>query len=370
MRFHQSRTCGLTKRKIDLHFWIYFIICMIAVYLTCAMPVHASLGYYEVQDLYQTITDNVKEANDLLNKAFAFAKVSPFTILNSASGSIGDNVKTASKTAALSIATLLLMVDFFRKSVTFEWSSRWENILIFLVKVLVIKQVVQNTDVIMDNIYSGLDYINQKALAGGTVNFLPCGEMQHYNMLAPYRGDSVVEWVYSLAWHVDIPYEYNISKQAVALFYPNPDLPAPGTYNVEDYPFKAPVDLPSFTPLIESVMLQPYFLIMKAIAVVIFVIAIGRVFELCIYTILAPLPLATFASETTHEVAKNFLKNYVATILQVAVIVTMFAVYGAVNAYFTSLGTAIKYIQLVTLISLGLGVVKSGTWSKRICGIS
>ena len=43
---------------------------------------------------------------------------------------------------------------------------------------------------------------------------------------------------------------------------------------------------------------------------------------------------------------------------------------GAVNAYFTSLGTAIKYIQLVTLISLGLGVVKSGTWSKRICGIS
>ena len=40
-----------------------------------------------------------------------------------------DNVKTASKTTALAIATLLLMVDFFRKSVTFEWSSRWENIL-------------------------------------------------------------------------------------------------------------------------------------------------------------------------------------------------------------------------------------------------
>ena len=107
---------------------------MIAVYLTCAMPVHASLGYYEVQDLYQTITDNVKEANDLLNKAFAFAKVSPFTILHSTAGNIGDNVKTASKTTALAIATLLLMVDFFRKSVTFEWSSKWENILIFLEK--------------------------------------------------------------------------------------------------------------------------------------------------------------------------------------------------------------------------------------------
>ena len=373
MLFKKSRTPCIARRKIDLHFWVYFIICTIAVYLTCAMPVHASLGYYEVQDLYQTITDNVEEANDLLKRALAFAKVSPFTVMGKApgaAGGIGESVKTASGTAALAIATLLLMVDFFRKSITFEWSSRWENILIFLVKVLVLKQVVQNADVIMDNIYTGFASINNAATIGGTVNFLPCGDIHKYHMLAPYRGDSVVEWVYSLAWHVDIPYEYHISKEAVAMFYPNPDLPAPGTYNVEDCPFKAPIDLPSFTPLIESVMLQPYFLIMKAIAVVIFVIAIGRVFELCIYTILAPLPLATFASETTHEVARNFLKNYVATILQVAVIVTMFSVYSAVNTYFTSLGTAIKFIQLVTLIALGLGVVKSGTWSKRICGIS
>ena len=372
MRLTKNLNYGLYQRKINLHFWIYFIICLIAIYLTCAMPVHASLGYYEVQDLYQTITDNVKEANDLLKRALSFAKVSPFTVMGSApggEGGIGAGVKAACKTSALAIATLLLMVDFFRKSVTFEWSSKWENILVFLIKVLVVKQVVQNTDIIMDNIYSGFNYINNVA-ASGSVNFLPCGEIYHYKMLAPYRGDSVVEWVYSLAWHVDLPYEYSISKEAVSLFYPNPDLPSPGTYNVEDYPFNPPVDLPSFTPLIESVMLQPYFLIMKAIAVVIFVIAIGRVFELCIYTILAPLPLATFASETTHEVAKNFLKNYVATILQVAVIVTMFSVYSAVNTYFTSLGTSIKLIQLVTLISLGLGVVKSGTWSKRVCGIS
>ena len=71
MKFTKKRNYALTKRKFDLHFWVYFIICMIGIYLTCAMPVHASLGYYEVQDLYQTITDNVKEANDLLNKAFS-----------------------------------------------------------------------------------------------------------------------------------------------------------------------------------------------------------------------------------------------------------------------------------------------------------
>ena len=131
MKFTKKRNFALTKRKFDLHFWIYFIICMIGIYLTCAMPVHASLGYYEVQDLYQTITDNVKEANDLLKKAFEFAKVSPFTVLGAApggEGGVGAAVKTASKTAALAVATMLLMVDFFRKSVTFEWSSKWENV--------------------------------------------------------------------------------------------------------------------------------------------------------------------------------------------------------------------------------------------------
>ena len=89
MKFTKKRNNALIRRKFDLHFWIYFIICMIGIYLTCAMPVHASLGYYEVQDLYQTITDNVKEANDLLKKAFEFAKVSPFTVLGAAPGGEG-----------------------------------------------------------------------------------------------------------------------------------------------------------------------------------------------------------------------------------------------------------------------------------------
>ena len=109
---------------------------------------------------------------------------------------------------------------------------------------------------------------------------------------------------------------------------------------------------------------------MKAIAYIIFVIAIGRVFELSVYTIFAPLPLVTFASDTTHDVAKSFIKNYIAAVLQISVIVVMFVIYVAVNNYFTNHGfTAIKLIQLVELIVLGLGVVKSGTWSKKLCGI-
>ena len=105
--------------------------------------------------------------------------------------------------------------------------------------------------------------------------------------------------------------------------------------------------------------LQPLFLIMKAIAYIVFVIVIGRVFELSIYTIFAPLPLATFASDTTHEVAKNFLKNYIATVIQVAVIVMMFIVYAATDTYVVGQmaaqgGTKLKLINFIILCHWGL----------------
>lgn len=95
---------------------------------------------------------------------------------------------------------------------------------------------------------------------------------------------------------------------------------------------------------------------------------------MAVYTLLAPLPLATFASETTHDVAKNFLKNYIAVVLQVTVMVVMFIVYVATNSFISNWITAnnfgsIKMINLIALFALGLGIMKSGAWSKKICGI-
>ncbi|MDE6678709.1 MAG: hypothetical protein K2K02_06685, partial [Ruminococcus sp.] len=311
------------------------IICF-CICVTFSIPALASLGDYEIQDLYQSITDNISETNRLLRKAFDFAQVSPYDAVNGISGTTQGNIavaiRNASKTMALVIATLLLMVDFFRKSVTFEWSSKWENVLIFLIKIIVIKQVVQNADVIVSHIYAGFQFINNVAINTSS-EFLPCDNKIVYNVSVPYRGDTLFDWCASHIWHVDIPYTYTISQDAVKIFYPDAIFPNSGTYTLEDYFLPIPVDRPSFTPLIENIHLQPNFIIMKAIAIVIFVIVIGRVFELSIYTIFAPLPLATFASDTTHDVAKNFLKNYIATVLQIAVIVVMFVVYVAINNY-------------------------------------
>lgn len=367
----------LKLEKIRKQIYFFIIIFGIMCIFSTPLIVYADIFGFNVQDIYVHITDNVRETNELLKKAFDFSQTSPYDVINSISGTgqgnIAVNIRNASKSMALVVATLLLMVDFFRKSVTFEWSSKWENILIFLVKIIVIKQVVQNADVIIGYIYAGFQSINVSA-TGTSFEFLPYGSPTEY-----YIGikQSLVEqakkgwwdfWYDRGSGDVYNYYYYKISPEAVKMFYPSAVFPA--DTNLGHSSFPEPTTAMMFMPTLEIVLLQPYFLVMKAIAYMIFVIAIGRVFELSVYTIFAPLPLATFASDTTHDVAKSFLKNYIAVVLQIAVIVVMFISYSAINKYFIANGFwSTKLIQLVELIALGLGVIKSGAWSKKICGI-
>lgn len=365
-KFEKARKCIYTLVII------FGIICI----FSSPLVAHADVFGFEVQDIYVQITSNVKETNDILKKAFEFSQTSPYDIVNGISGTTQGNIavaiRNASKTMALMVATLLLMVEFFRKTVNFEWSSKWENILIFLIKIIVIKQVVQNADVIIGYIYSGFQSINDAA-TGTSIDFLPYGTPTEYYL--SIKQDFVEQakkgwwdFFYDLgAGDVYNNYYYEISSEAVKMFYPTAVFPENVDLGTNAFP--EPTKAMMFMPTLEIVLLQPYFLVMKAIAYIIFVIAIGRVFELSVYTIFAPLPLATFASDTTHDVAKSFIKNYIATVLQIAVIVVMFIVYVAMTNYVTVNLPNTKLIQFVVLIALGLGVTKSGAWAKKICGI-
>jgi hypothetical protein len=281
---------------------------------------------------------------------------------------------------SLTVATLLLMVEFFRKTINFEWSSKWENILIFLVKIIVVKQVVQNADVIVGFVYAGFNSINMAAL-GGSAEFLPFGTTQVYTMPAGWFAETANE-IFSFwgnvfsgnGWHSGAPLPaptYEVSMDAVRIFYPNAQ--AASSLNLNNTPFPNPTNAETFNATLEIVLLQPYFLIMKGVAIAVFVIVIGRCFELALYTIFAPLPLATFASDVSQDVGKSFIKNYIACVLQIAVIVVMFMVYVAMQRFFAEAANGFaqtKLIQFVVLISLGLAVVKSGSWSKRVCGLA
>ena len=370
--------CGIQHSSLTIRkkIYLFFIIAgMIQIFFP--FVAHADLFGYEIQDVYVQITENVEDINQILKEAFSFSQESPFTLINRVSfvmtGQILRSVTTACKTTSLVVATLLLMVDFYKKSINFEWSSKWENILLFLIKIIIVKQIVMNADVIISYIYAGFNYINEKAITTD-IEFLPCGNTVTYHAFVE---EHLLEQ-FSKGWW-DFWYErgsgeniheftYIISQDAVGMFYPNAEFYEDG-YDLSNVNLPNPTTSMNFFPTLQMLYWQPYFLVMKAIAYFIFVIVVGRVFELTIYTIFAPLPLATFASDTSHEVAKNFIKNYIATVIQIAVIVVMFLSYSAINIYIGDYFEDSKWMQIAMLIALGTGVIKSGSWSKKICGV-
>ena len=55
----------------------------------------------------------------------------------------------------------------------------------------------------------------------------------------------------------------------------------------------------------------------------------GRFFKLYMYTAIAPIPLASFAGETTQNIGKSFLKSYIAVCLEGAIIVLACIIFSA-----------------------------------------
>ena len=161
------------------------------------------------------------------------------------------------------------------------------------------------------------DTIN-KVATGGTIDFLPCKDIRIWHVDIPYRGDTVVEWVYQKITGSTTVSDYRISVDAVRIFYPIKKeaidqyfVENAGSFEASEYPKLPPTDKASFTPILDKFFLMPYFTFFKIIAIAIYVITIGRCFELCIYTLLAPLPLATFASDVSHDVGRNFLPGLI-----------------------------------------------------------
>jgi hypothetical protein len=372
-------------RKISLRTKIYTFVIVVVFFATiqpAAFALPIDMFGIGVHHLFANITYNVERTNSTLESAFGFAQTSPYDVINYVAN---PNHLTAIRNAiiamALVVATLLLMVEFFRKTINFEWSSKWENILIFLVKIIVVKQVVQNADVIMGYIYAGFNTINEAAI-GGTVELLPAGNVVNYNVRPAAWREFLNDFGAGLSMiflgrdpgALPIP-QFRISHDAVRMFYPDVIFPAAdsvGSFTLRRRAFELPASAAADTATIELMLLQPYFLVMHAISIIVFVIVIGRLFELTLYTIFAPLPLSTFASDVSNDVGKNFIKTYIACVLQIAVIVVMFIVFVAMQRYFASSTESFAQttlIRFVILISFGLSIVKSGAWAKKLCGV-
>lgn len=345
-----------------------FSVCLFLFFFLVPVNAYASLGGYECFDLYQEITSEAEITNGIMKEALEFAQKSPFEIIEkiTTNKTIVDNLKTASQALSITIATLLLCIDFFKKSVNFEWSRSWENILLFLVKVIVIKVLVQNSDNIVESVYQGFNYINDQVIGAKDFEFIPVGTIYDVTInKAMYTGSDLLNWATS-TFNLGDDYLYTISPDSVHFLHPEFYVPTGNSYGMQAYLNEVALhshEKPTY-PIITLIFDQIYFLAMKAMAALVFVQVIGRAFELTVYTLLAPLPLATFASEVNCDVAKNFLKKYIACILQLTVIIIMFLAYQGLVA--TVSGSAL--MGLVSFITLGIGVMRSGQWARNICG--
>ena len=110
---------------------------------------------------------------------------------------------------------------------------------------------------------------------------------------------------------------------------------------------------------------MPTFLILMGACWVINLILIGRLFEIFVYTVISPIPLASLAGEGWHDSAKAFIKSYAAVCLQGLVVIVMFYAFSQVAEL---LGGTDSMGITITALALALGVAKSGQWARQAVG--
>ena len=117
--------------------------------------------------------------------------------------------------------------------------------------------------------------------------------------------------------------------------------------------------------LVKYLEAMPTFLILMGACWVINLILIGRLFEIIVYNVISPIPLATFAGEGWHDSAKAFIKSYAAVCLQGIVVIVMVYAFSQVAEL---LGGTDSMGITITALALALGVAKSGQWARQAVG--
>lgn len=299
-----------------------FIIAVVVLYV---FTVPASAAFMTSEQLKASVEGEIKAINTAYGQCRALLRISPF---GSGYSAVNNAVSIVQGTA-LVLVSLFFVIEFFVKTLQFEW-VKWENVLLLMAKLFVGKALIDNTPAIMNTIYTAFTDL-QNSITLNNSNQIITGGM------GMFISDS--QW-----------------SQAVS-----DDNNWFGTYS-----------------LVLNINYFPVFLLLKLCILVCQVVIIGRIFELMVYTVVAPLPMSTFISSAASDVGKTFAKSYAAVCLQAFILVVMFTVYddvmatvrNAVMTYVGSIGGSTDGTMEALLLTgaLGLGVLKSGSWAKKICG--
>lgn len=281
---------------------------------------------------YGQCMDNIKGIINELNSMFSMLieLLTNDSLLQTTTTSL-PSLMSAIKATALTLCVMFFLIDFFTKSLHLQWVT-WENVLMLFIKLVVAKVCVDNAELFTTMLYRGFNsFINAIS-----------GTITQYSFIS---GDDMTKA------------QYFVSESQASQIVNNVDA---GFLN--------------FQPILLNLQISIQGLIMKIIMILANVVVIARLFELTVYTLIAPVPLSTFACEGLSDVGKGFLKSYAAVSLQAIVLAIMFVAYSAVNTALISgrIGstnlTLSGIMGLVTTLTLAMGVMQSGAWSKKICG--
>lgn len=272
---------------------------------------------------------NVDTVIDLLKSAFDSFDNSVQEAVKLVTASPADNTQMWSLTTtvhgvvlsiAITLAVLYFFMDFLNKSVMLEY-MKWENVVKSLLKLIVCKTILSNVLTLTNSIFNivaklttqigEVSKAGSKAVNESTIN---------YDVIKSQLGD------------------------------------------------------PGFLGSIALYMkVLPIWFLMWLVVKIILLIVYGRMIQIYIYTMFAPIPLASLAGEGFGGSAKNFIKDYAGVCLQGTVIIASMGLYGAVMK--SCLGDEQKITSfdgmgelfLISLVLIFL-LVKSGDWSKKIIG--
>lgn len=284
-----------------------------------------------------TIVGIVREINLLFSMLVDF--LTNDSVYQSTIKAVPDLV-SAIKGTAIVLCTMFFLVDFFTKTLHLQWVT-WENVMMLMLKLIVAKVCVDNAEFFTTSLYNGFNsFVN--VIAGSRLK------------------NQLIEVVDG---HYERVYTYFVSETQASYIINNT---ANGGYFNSGFM--------NFAPMILNLQISIQGLAMKVIMIIANVVVIARLFELAVYTMVAPIPLSTFACDGLSDVGKGFLKSYAAVCLQSLVLAIMFIAYTAINDALIVYKVQDENLALngilglVMTLTLGISVLSSGAWSKKICG--
>ncbi len=258
---------------------------------------------------WETIEEWVRTWLDVINYTFDNAinalTISPFD----SSITVIDTAMTAVEGVALVLVSMFFAIQLCNDAMLLKIQS-YEQVFKLFFKFILAKVIVQNARGLMGILFNGFN-----TLATGLTQ-------ENYGFLSSFNTDAI------------------IAQPADAGFL-------------------------NLNYLMKYLEAMPTFFILMGACWVINLILIGRLFEIIVYTVISPIPLATFAGEGWHDSAKAFIKSYAAVCLQGVVVVIMFYAFSQVAEL---LGGTDSMGITITALALALGVAKSGQWARQAVG--